>query len=85
MTGDSRWWHGGAPGRRPGDLLLPPTVTGTSRALTVTALDSGVDPALVRADRVHLTTDRAVARAYAACVRWAERGMRWLDVLARPR
>jgi hypothetical protein len=118
---EARYWHGGIPGLRPGDLLLPASVTGTDRNLTGYGTPTGWDNDHVRTDRVHLTTHRAAAKAFAAmypdgalyvaepigdtepdpdapedavrcesarvvsvydpCVRWAERGHRWLRPL----
>lgn len=112
-----RWWHGGIPNLQPGDLLLPPSITGTERNL------AKFSDGQARADLVHLTSDRASAKAFAAaypdgalyvaepigdthpdpdapdlaircqqarvvqvydpCVRWAERGQRWLNPLFR--
>jgi hypothetical protein len=120
---DTRLWHGGFPGLKVGDFLLPPTESGTTRILTAPDLTS-LPAGHVRRDRVHLTTDRAAGRAYAAaypngalyvaepigdtepdpdapslsircerarvtvvydpCVRWAERGLRWLRALTKP-
>lgn len=120
---DTRLWHGGAPGLKVGELLLPPSETGTEHSLTGHALADDVETGLMRSDLVYLTTDRASARAYAAaypngalyvaeplgeqepdpdapeiaircpraritavydpCVRWAERGERWLAPLLR--
>lgn len=64
-----RYFHGGYPGLQPGDLLLPPDETGTEHRLSsyAAALDG---PAHARrTDRVYLTTDRQIARAYAAFYR----------------
>lgn len=121
---DTRLWHGGVPGLNVGDLLLPVTESGTDRNLTGYGMLPTRQPGHVRQDRVHLVTDRAAARAYAAaypngalyvaeplgetepdpdapdiaircerarvtavydpCVRWNERGMRWLRALTKP-
>ncbi|MFC8332801.1 hypothetical protein [Streptomyces olivaceus] len=59
----ARYFHGGVPGLRRGDLLLPPAVTGTARTLTADVLDMG---GAARRDRVYVTTGREVARVYAA-------------------
>ena len=64
---DVRYWHGGVPGLRPGDELLPPTITGNKIALTARYVPSTVDADHARHDRVYLTTNRAAARAFAAC------------------
>ncbi len=61
-----RYWHGGVPGLKPGDVLVPPEVSGVSDALSEYREMFGVDPALLRRDRVYVATDRQVARAYAA-------------------
>lgn len=116
-----RYWHGGFPGLKPGDLVLSASETGTDRTLTGYGVPVGYSPDHIRSDRVHLTTDRAAGKAYAAgypdgalyvvepigdierdpdapdvsvrcerarvvsvydpCVRWAERGMRWMNAL----
>jgi hypothetical protein len=62
----SRYFHGGVPGLKPDDRLLPPTVTGVERTLTATARDLGAAPDHARRDRVYVTTSREVARVYAA-------------------
>jgi hypothetical protein len=59
----ARYFHGGVPGLRRGDLLLPPAATGTERTLTADVLDMG---GRARRDRVYVTTGREVARVYAA-------------------
>lgn len=58
-----RYFHGGVPGLRRGDLLLPPAVTGTGRTLTADVIDMG---GAARLDRVYVTSGREVARVYAA-------------------
>lgn len=63
-TSEVRYFHGGIPGLRPGDLILPPATTGTARTLAEYAEQLGGDH--VRRDRVYLATGRDVARAYAA-------------------
>lgn len=60
-----RYFHGGTPSLRPGDLILPPATTGTGRTLTDYAQQLGAGQA-VRRDRVYLTTSRDVAKVYAA-------------------
>lgn len=60
-------WHGGAPGREPGDLLLPPTATGLRYTRADVASEEQVqDPILQRSDRVYVTTDRELAQVFAA-------------------
>lgn len=59
------FWHGGAPGREVGDLLLPPTQTDlawTSRAINEA---SGLVNPNYREDRVYFTTDKKLAMAFA--------------------
>jgi hypothetical protein len=52
------WFHGGLPGRRPGDELLPASVTGADpRSCAAEILD--------RSSYVYLTQSRAVALDYA--------------------
>lgn len=58
-------YHGGVPGLRPGDLILPPDRTGTDRALSRYALAAGA-PHGTRTDRVYLTPDSQHARVFAA-------------------
>jgi hypothetical protein len=57
-------FHGGAPGRAVGDLLLPPFVTGA-----VSWRDRGegrdLGPVVQRHDRVYVTSERSLARACA--------------------
>lgn len=72
MTTDTRYWHGGAPGLRPGDLIEPRPVGDTRHLVdgcptcearrNGTQLDSDDnDPHMV-----YVTTDREYARVYAA-------------------
>lgn len=60
----TRYFHGGIPGLRPGDLILPPDTTGTGRTLAEHSEKLGADH--VRRDRVYVTTGRDVAKVYAA-------------------
>jgi len=58
-----RYYHGGVPGLRVGDTLLPPSITGKS---TLLEYAKKVDPnGPQRADRVYLTTDLEAARLFA--------------------
>lgn len=66
MTRPIRYWHGGFPGLRPGDLILPATESGATNTLTGHGPIPGYDADHVRPDRVHLTTERASAKAFAA-------------------
>ena len=58
-------WHGGAPNRRVGELLLPPSQTGFKHTSGSTSAGEGLDKISYRADRVYLTTDRDLAAAFA--------------------
>jgi hypothetical protein len=60
-----RYFHGGIPGLKPGQLLLPPNTTGTDRTLA-TYSEQLADSGHVRRDRVYLTVGRDVAKVYAA-------------------
>lgn len=63
--GQGRLWHGGAPGRRVGALLLPPSVTGIALTVRDMSVESGMTEIAQRDDRVYVTTDRELARAWA--------------------
>jgi hypothetical protein len=70
MTGDARWWHGGAPGLRPGDLIEPTTgtrhlVDGCKECEARRHGGTLMHDAGPRPDRVYLTRDRDYARIYA--------------------
>lgn len=60
------YFHGGVPGLQPGDELLPPDRTGTDRRLSSYVAALGGPAHAQRTDLVYLTTNRQVARAYAA-------------------
>lgn len=60
------YFHGGFPGLRPGDQLLPPDESGTDHRLSAYAAELGAPAHATRTDVVYLTTGRDVARAYAA-------------------
>ncbi|WP_439947236.1 hypothetical protein [Streptomyces sp. BBFR109] len=67
VTGIARpvkYFHGGIPGLKPGQLVLPPTTTGTGRTLAEHSEQLGGEH--VRRDRVYLAASRDVAKAYAA-------------------
>lgn len=55
-------WHGGAPGRAVGDLLLPPNVTDLLRTSAVLSVESGLSRLAHRRDRVYLAAGRELAR-----------------------
>jgi len=58
-----RYYHGGVPGLRVGDMLLPPSVTGKS---TLLKYAQEIDPSgPQRADKVYLTTDLEAAKLFA--------------------
>jgi hypothetical protein len=61
----SQLWHGGAPGRAVGDWLLPPSETGIESEVLKMSVEAGMTEIAQRADRVYITTDRNLARAWA--------------------
>lgn len=60
------YFHGGYPGLKPGDLLLPPDTTGTEHRLSAIAAEHNGPAHSTRTDIVYVTTGRDVARAFAA-------------------
>lgn len=70
----ARLWHGGAPGRRPGDWLLPPSETGIASTVRAMSIEAGMTEIGQRDDRVYLTSDRDLARAWAGI--WTPDGVR---------
>jgi hypothetical protein len=60
------YFHGGYPGLKPGDLILPPDTTGTEHRLSAIAAEHGGPAYSTRTDIVYVTTGRDVARAFAA-------------------
>jgi len=73
-------WHGGAPGRKPGEDLLPPSVTGLERTSAALSLQSGLGDIAHRRDRVYLTSDRELAKVWAGqwCNTVGQVGYGWL-------
>ena len=63
-TGSDTFWHGGVPGLRVGDRLLPPSVTGTDRNLHQYSKEFA--PGVQDGAKVYVTTDRNAAKAFAA-------------------
>lgn len=61
-----RHWHGGAPGLRAGDVLLPPIETGLIFTRLTMSLEEGQTEIGQRPDRVYVSTDRELAWAYAS-------------------
>lgn len=57
------YWHGGRPGLKRGNMLLPPTVT---KALSLSECGAA---GIHRRDRVYVTTSQAAALLYAAGVK----------------
>ncbi len=57
-------WHGGAPGRAPSDLLLPPSVTGLRRTSAVLSVEAGQTGVAHRRDRLYLAADRELAKVW---------------------
>lgn len=64
--GTERLWHGGAPGRAVGDVLLPPSESGLEYTRLEMSREGGLDQIGQRLDRVYMTTDKSVAKAYAS-------------------
>jgi hypothetical protein len=62
----SRYFHGGVPGLKPGQLILPPDTTGTEHRLSRIAAEHNGPAYSTRTDIVYVTTGRDVARAFAA-------------------
>ncbi len=60
------YFHGGHPGLKPGELLLPPDQPGTEHRLSAVSAELGAPAHATRTDVVYVTTGRDVARAYAA-------------------
>lgn len=58
------YWHGGIRGLKHGEMILPPSVTGSEHTLEKYGHELSVE--LQRPDRVYFTTNRNTARAYAA-------------------
>lgn len=72
-----RYFHGGIPDLKPGDLITPhpprvvdgcPICVTRAAGQTVTVDGMPVDPATARPDRVYITSDREYGRFYAS--RW---------------
>lgn len=61
----TRWWHGGAPGLRPGDRILP-----ASRLSDVAALGYALEGYPADPSTVYITSDKTLARAYAG--KWTD-------------
>lgn len=85
---DLRLWHGGKPGLSPGDLLLPPCETGVLTRVDLLTAAGIITPDWMdadrnRRDRVYLTRDRELARAYAYSWEWDQLG-RGALYIARP-
>ena len=59
FVAETDFWHGGAAGLKPGDLVLPPSHTGVVSAAGMAGMPT-------RNDRVYFTTVHDVARGYAA-------------------
>jgi len=62
----TRYFHGGYPGLKPGQLILPPNQTGTDHRLSAIAAEHGGPAYSTRTDIVYVATGRDVARAFAA-------------------
>jgi len=68
------YWHGGAPGRQPGDYLLSlEAATSVPGSMTAHTRQRGYAIGLTRSNRVYFSSDRNVARAFAAMYQTADR------------
>ena len=62
-----RWYHGGVPGLKRGDKILPPSVTGAVSIADLDAPDISARVAAVHSrDRVYLAADASDARLWAS-------------------
>jgi hypothetical protein len=70
-----RLFHGGVPGLKPGDVLVPgrrhyedgcPVCTEKARGVNATLGGIAIDPVNQHEDRVYVTSDREYARFYAS-------------------
>ncbi len=59
-----KFYHGGPPGLRVGDRILPPSVTGVPSCKSFGAA-AGLDTSVIRTDRVYLTSHPVAARMFA--------------------
>lgn len=59
-------WHEGAPFRKPGELLLPPSETGFLATSGAISRAEGHSAITYREDRVYVTSDRDAGMAFAA-------------------
>lgn len=62
-------FHGGAPGLKIGDRVLPPTDTGVKSQTLAASLELGLDRIAQQPDKVYATTDVMLAKVYAGM--WA--------------
>jgi len=60
-----RFWHGGYPRLKPGDILLPPDQTRARHTLSQYAAELGHAGEVTRRDVVYVTTDQRDAIFYA--------------------
>lgn len=65
-----RYWHGGIPGLRAGDLIVPSAPNYVDNCPICAAKKAGIntplDPLTVHPDHVYVTSDREYARFYAS-------------------
>jgi hypothetical protein len=65
-----RYWHGGIPGLRVGDLIEPGHERATKDGCPICearkAGAAAIDPPSAHADRIYITTDRLYAKHYAS-------------------
>ncbi len=58
-------FHGGTPGLREGESILPPSLTGVRSATLESTLKNGLAQIAQRLDMVYMTSDVNLARVYA--------------------
>lgn len=67
---DPTYYHGGVPGLRPGELLVPSEPNFIDDCPICRAkkagINTGIDPLTVHPDRIYITSDREYARFYAS-------------------
>jgi len=81
------YWHGGAPGLKVGELILPPSTTCTSITLGAYMGEGEKARAGYRADRVYVTSLQEAAELYAALYPdggWVYRVQPWLPLEVDP-
>ncbi|QRK08095.1 hypothetical protein JQX13_50490 [Archangium violaceum] len=81
------YWHGGAPGLKVGEFILPPSSTGTTITLAAYMDEGEKARAGYRSDRVYVATQQEVAELYAALYPnggWVYRVEPWMPLEMDP-